>query len=70
MGVGYKSLFGVGNHITRINGLSQEESKRLHDYFLQLIVENIDVQVRHRWLNENDVGKCPHSAPGIMLGSD
>jgi alpha-ketoglutarate-dependent taurine dioxygenase len=35
--------------------LSAEESKRTIDWFLQLITENHDLQIRHRWQNPNDV---------------
>ncbi|PKX91218.1 TauD/TfdA dioxygenase family protein [Aspergillus novofumigatus IBT 16806] len=52
---GWKSLYGVGNHIVRINEVTPEESKRLHDWFLQLIVENHDCQLRHRWENPYDI---------------
>ncbi|KAI1334939.1 hypothetical protein F5Y15DRAFT_262953 [Xylariaceae sp. FL0016] len=52
---GWKSLFAVGNHVQRINELTSDESKRLHDYFLQLIVESHDCQLRHRWENLYDI---------------
>jgi alpha-ketoglutarate-dependent taurine dioxygenase len=54
---GWKSLLGVGNHLVRYNELTKNESDRMHDWLLQMIVENIDVQIRHRWENVNDVGK-------------
>ncbi|ETS77639.1 hypothetical protein PFICI_09701 [Pestalotiopsis fici W106-1] len=52
---GWKSLFGVGIHITKINGLSPEESDNLRDVFLKLITENHDLQARCRWQNPNDI---------------
>ncbi|KAF7192304.1 Alpha-ketoglutarate-dependent taurine dioxygenase [Pseudocercospora fuligena] len=52
---GWKSLFGVGNHVTKINDVTPDESRRLQDWFLQMIVEEHDVQLRHRWENEFDV---------------
>jgi alpha-ketoglutarate-dependent taurine dioxygenase len=52
---GWKSLFSVGHHVQRINGLTREESQRTLDWFLQLITDNHDLQVRHRWANVNDV---------------
>lgn len=64
---GWKSLFAVGNHFVRINELTPNESARLHDWFLQLIVENHDCQVRHRWDNLYDVGKCMYSLPSQSL---
>lgn len=52
---GWKSIFAVGHHVQQINGLTKEESQHALDWFVQLIVENHDLQVRHRWQNENDV---------------
>ncbi|EXF74819.1 TfdA family Taurine catabolism dioxygenase TauD [Colletotrichum fioriniae PJ7] len=52
---GWKSVFAVGLHVQKINGLSDEESKHFLDWFVQLIIENHDLQVRHRWQNPNDV---------------
>ncbi|KAF2096477.1 taurine catabolism dioxygenase [Rhizodiscina lignyota] len=52
---GWKSLFGVGHHVQRINGLTEQESKEVLDRFLNLIADNHDLQVRHRWQNSNDL---------------
>ncbi|KAK0707255.1 hypothetical protein B0H67DRAFT_647450 [Lasiosphaeris hirsuta] len=52
---GWKSVFAVGHHVKRIHGLSDEESKYFLDWFVKLIVENHDLQVRFRWQAENDV---------------
>ncbi|CCF40554.1 TfdA family Taurine catabolism dioxygenase TauD [Colletotrichum higginsianum] len=52
---GWRSIFAAGHHVSRINGLSDEESRHFLDWFVQLIVENHDLQVRYRWQNENDV---------------
>jgi len=54
---GWKTLFGVGNQLVRYNEITKSEGDRVHDWLLQMIVENIDVQLRHRWENVNDVGK-------------
>ena len=54
---GWKSLFGAGNHVQRIDGLTPDESRRLHDWFLQMIVESPDVQCRFKWENPYDIGK-------------
>ena len=54
---GWKSLFAVGNHIEKINDLTPDESRRLHDWFLQMIVEEHDTQLRHRWQNQYDIGQ-------------
>lgn len=52
---GWKSVFAVGHHVTSIHGLTEEESKHFLDWFVKLIVENHDLQVRHRWQNVNDL---------------
>jgi alpha-ketoglutarate-dependent taurine dioxygenase len=52
---GWKSIFGVGHHVQRINGLTEQESKEVLDRFVNLIADNHDLQVRHRWQNPNDL---------------
>ncbi|CRK43894.1 hypothetical protein BN1723_005879 [Verticillium longisporum] len=52
---GWKSVFAVGHHVQKINGLSDEESKHFLAWFVQLIVENHDLQVRFKWRDVNDV---------------
>lgn len=52
---GWKSVFAVGHHCKRINEVSQAESDHLLNWFIQLIVENHDLQVRHRWESPNDL---------------
>lgn len=54
---GWKSVFAVGTHVEKVNGLTEEESKHLLDWFVTLIVENHDLQVRFRWQDANDLGK-------------
>ena len=54
---GWKSVFAVGQHVKSVNGLTPCESKHFLDEFVDLIVENHDIQVGHRWQNENDLGK-------------
>jgi len=54
---GWKSVFAVGTHVQKINDLAEEESKHLLNWFVNLIVENHDLQVRQRWQNPNDLGK-------------
>ena len=54
---GWKSVFGVGHHVARINGLTEAESKQALNWFLLIITENQDLQVRHRWQNPNDLAK-------------
>lgn len=52
---GWKSVFAVGSHCQKINGLSKEESAHLLKWFVDLIVENHDLQVRFRWQNPDDL---------------
>ncbi|CRL25909.1 Taurine catabolism dioxygenase TauD/TfdA [Penicillium camemberti] len=52
---GWKSVFAVGTHVQKVNGVSEEESRHLLDWFVTLIVENHDLQVRKRWENPNDL---------------
>jgi len=52
---GWKSVFAVGHHVQKINDLAPAESKALLEWFVRLIVENHDLQVRHRWQNQNDL---------------
>ncbi|KAK1770773.1 alpha-ketoglutarate-dependent sulfonate dioxygenase [Phialemonium atrogriseum] len=53
---GWKSLFGAGHQVAAgwINGVTERESEVLKAYFLQLIAENHDLQVRFRW-NKDDL---------------
>jgi hypothetical protein len=46
----------VGVHVEKINDVTAEESRHLLDWFVSLIVENHDLQVRNRWQNPNDLG--------------
>ncbi|KAH8552426.1 hypothetical protein BGW37DRAFT_550631 [Umbelopsis sp. PMI_123] len=52
---GWKSVFAVGVHCAKINDLTERESKHLLDTFRNLITENHDLQVRHKWLNKHDL---------------
>ncbi|KAJ5833353.1 Taurine catabolism dioxygenase TauD/TfdA [Penicillium riverlandense] len=52
---GWKSVFAVGSHVEKINEVTEEESRHLLDWFVNLIVENHDLQVRYRWQNPNDL---------------
>ncbi|KAI1177160.1 TauD-domain-containing protein [Nemania sp. FL0916] len=52
---GWKSVFAVGTHVQRIEGLTDDESKHFLNWFVNLIVENHDLQVRQRWQNVNDL---------------
>jgi alpha-ketoglutarate-dependent taurine dioxygenase len=53
---GWKSLYGVGHQIEagHIDNVTPQESEILKAYFLQLITDNHDLQVRFRW-SENDM---------------
>ncbi|KAF7198386.1 Alpha-ketoglutarate-dependent taurine dioxygenase [Pseudocercospora fuligena] len=52
---GWKSVFAVGIHAKRINEVTEAESTHLLKWFIQLITENHDLQVRYRWQNPGDV---------------
>ncbi|KAG8526150.1 uncharacterized protein KY384_000143 [Bacidia gigantensis] len=52
---GWKSVFAVGHHVSHINELTADESKGLLDWFLRLVVENHDLQVRHKWREVGDL---------------
>jgi len=53
---GWKSLFGAAHQIDAgwIDGVTKRESDIIKAYFLQLIAENHDLQVRFRW-GKNDL---------------
>ena len=53
--VGWKSIFAVGQNTSHINDISGAESKQLMKWFLKMVSENHDLQVRFRWSNANDV---------------
>ncbi|RBA13599.1 TfdA family Taurine catabolism dioxygenase TauD [Fusarium proliferatum] len=52
---GWKSVFAVGPAAERINEVTDEESKRLLDWFLDMVWRNHDLQVRLKWKNKNDI---------------
>lgn len=52
---GWKSVFPVGGHVGYINDVSELESKALLEWFLRLLVDNHDLQVRFKWTNQNDL---------------
>lgn len=58
---GWKSVFAVGSHVEKVNEVTEEESRHLLDWFVKLIVENHDLQVRYRWQNPNDLGMSSYT---------
>ncbi|KAL2133533.1 hypothetical protein VTI74DRAFT_2219 [Chaetomium olivicolor] len=52
---GWKSIFPVGGHVSHINGVTEEESQKLLDWFLDLVYKNHDLQVRFKWKSPNDI---------------
>lgn len=52
---GWKSIFALGQHCQKVNDVTPLESRALLDWFLRLVVDNHDLQVRHRWQNANDL---------------
>ncbi|KAF4451848.1 TfdA family Taurine catabolism dioxygenase TauD [Fusarium austroafricanum] len=71
---GWKSIYAVGQHVSYINGLSDDESNNFLNWFLQLVIENHDLQVRSRWQNVNDIAiwdnRCTYHAatPDYLYG--
>lgn len=52
---GWKSVFPIGGHVSHINDVAELESKALLDWFVRLLVDNHDLQVRFKWQNPNDI---------------
>jgi len=52
---GWKSVFPIGGHISHINDITELESKALLKWFVRLLVDNHDLQVRFKWQNRNDI---------------
>ncbi|KAK4209979.1 taurine catabolism dioxygenase [Rhypophila decipiens] len=52
---GWKSIFPVGGHVKHINGLTEEESTKLLQWFVDLVYRNHDLTVRLKWQNKNDI---------------
>ncbi|TVY34317.1 putative alpha-ketoglutarate-dependent sulfonate dioxygenase [Lachnellula subtilissima] len=53
---GWKSLFGAGHQVYAgwVDNVTETESEVIKAYFLKLITENHDLQVRFKW-NQNDL---------------
>ena len=51
---GWNSVYSVGLHVKKINGVSEAESEAILDQLLNLLVHNHDLQCRFKW-TENDV---------------
>ncbi|KAI3392653.1 hypothetical protein diail_5334 [Diaporthe ilicicola] len=70
---GWNTVYCLGHHVQRINGLSQIESRKIVDWLHEMVVLNHDIHVRHRWTNENDIAiwdnQCMvHTATPDYLG--
>lgn len=52
---GWKSIFPVGGFAKQINGLTPAESDHLLKWFLELLQQNHDLQVRFKWQNQHDI---------------
>jgi hypothetical protein len=50
----WKSLFAIGVHFTKFDGLTLEENNLLKDHLHNLLVGSHDIQVRFKW-TKNDV---------------
>jgi alpha-ketoglutarate-dependent taurine dioxygenase len=72
--IDWKSIYVVRQHVSHINGLSEDELKNFLNWFLQVIIENHDLQVRSRWPNVNDIAiwdnRCTYHAatPDYLYG--
>ena len=51
---GWKSVFAVGNHFTKINEVSPIESELLRKFIFDTLISSHDIQLRFKW-NKNDV---------------
>jgi len=54
---GWKSVYPIGAHVSHINEVTELESDNLKRWFLDLIHQGHELQVRFKWLNPNDMGK-------------
>jgi alpha-ketoglutarate-dependent taurine dioxygenase len=52
---GWKSVFPIGAHVGRVDGVTEEESAALLKWFKRLLIDNHDLQVRFRWQNSGDL---------------
>lgn len=46
---GWKSLYAVGHHFTKINDITPIESQILKQYFFDTLIQSHDIHVRHKW---------------------
>ena len=53
---GWKSVYAMGTHCKKINGVTQYESQFLQDRITSMVTENHDIQVRFRWQTPSDIG--------------
>lgn len=53
---GWKSVYAMGTHCKKINGLSQPESQLIMDRIRAMVLENHDLQVWLQWQNPSDIG--------------
>jgi alpha-ketoglutarate-dependent taurine dioxygenase len=58
---GWKSVYPIGPFPKYINELNVDESDELLRKLLSVLSENHDLQVRFKWRNVNDIGKCSFS---------
>jgi alpha-ketoglutarate-dependent taurine dioxygenase len=52
---GWNSIYALGHHVEHINNVTPAESTRLLDWLHDIVVQNHDIHVRHRWVNNNDM---------------
>jgi alpha-ketoglutarate-dependent taurine dioxygenase len=55
---GWKSIYAIGTFPKYVNELHSEESDEVLKKLHHTIVSNHDLQVRFKWKDPNDIGKC------------
>lgn len=58
----------LGSFPVAIDGLSKVESRKMLEWFHDMITYGHDLQVRFKWMDENDIG-TPLTAHGSPLSS-
>ncbi|VVT49512.1 uncharacterized protein SAPINGB_P002306 [Magnusiomyces paraingens] len=46
---GWKTLFAVGHHFTKVNEVTPLESQALKQFIWDILAQSHDIQVRHKW---------------------
>ncbi|KAF3762834.1 taurine catabolism dioxygenase [Cryphonectria parasitica EP155] len=70
---GWNSVYCLGHHVEKINGVTPVESRKLLEWIHEMVVLNHDIHVRHRWTHPNDMAiwdnrSMVHTATPDYLG--